>query len=370
MGGFYTMMTAGVSIAYAESFETVPENLREVAPTIVCSVPRVYEKMYARVIDSVAKSPAHKRALFWWAVRVGRRRLEASLAGRTSAWLSAEHRLARTLVLKKLEARVGGRLRFFLSGSAPLARDIAEFFNSAGIRIMEGYGLTETSPVVSVNTFENFRLGTVGKPVPGVEVRIADDGEILVRGENVMQGYFKKPQATAEALAGGWFHTGDIGHLDADGFLVITDRKKDLIATSGGKKVAPQPIEARLKQNAFVSEAVLIGDRRPFIATLLVPNFERLTAWASQAGLPHDDRARLVAAPAVRELYQKAIDRVNADLAQHERVKSFVLLADELTVEDGHLTPTLKVRRTIVEKTYRDEIEGMYQAGAAAHAVP
>jgi long-chain acyl-CoA synthetase len=369
MAGFYTMMTAGVSIAYAESFETVPANLREIAPTIVCSVPRVYEKMYARVIDSVSKSPAPKRALFWWAVRVGGKHLEASYAGHVGPWLSARYRMACSLVLKKIQARVGGRLRFFLSGSAPLAREIAEFFNSAGVRIMEGYGLTETSPVVSVNTFENFRLGTVGKPVPGVEVRIAEDGEILVRGENVMQGYFKKPKETAEALAGGWFHTGDIGHLDADGFLVITDRKKDLIATSGGKKVAPQPIEALLKQDPLVSEAILIGDRRPFIATLLVPNFERLAAWASEAGLPHDDRARLVASPAVRELYQKLLDRVNTDLAQHERIKSFLLLSDELTVEAGHLTPTLKVRRSIVEKAYRDAIEGMYQAGAAAHAV-
>jgi long-chain acyl-CoA synthetase len=324
--------------------------------------------MYARIIDSVAKSPASKRVLFWWAVRVGGKHLQASIKGRNGWWLSTRYRIARALVLKKLEARVGGRLRFFLSGSAPLAREIAEFFNNAGIRIMEGYGLTETSPVISVNTFENFRLGTVGKPVPGVEVRIAEDGEILVRGENVMQGYFKKPKETAEALAGGWFHTGDIGHLDADGFLVITDRKKDLIATSGRKKVAPQPIEARLKQDPLVSEAILVGDRRPFIATLLVPNFERLAAWATEAGLPHDDRARLVASPAVREVYQKLVDRVNADLAQHERIKSFMLLPDELTVEAGHLTPTLKVRRTIVEKAYRDAIEGMYQAGVAAHA--
>ncbi len=369
MAGFYTMMTAGVSIAYAESIETVPENLREVSPTLACSVPRVYEKMYARVLDSVAKSPAPRRALFWWAIGVGRAHLAASLAGRVSPWLAARRRLARALVFKKLEARIGGRLRFFFSGSAPLAREIAEFFNGAGIRIMEGYGLTETSPVVSLNTFENFRLGTVGKPVPGVEVRIAEDGEILVRGDNVMQGYFKKPQETAEALAGGWFHTGDVGHLDTDGFLVITDRKKDLIATAGGKKVAPQPIERLLKQNLFVAEAVLVGDRRPFIATLLVPNFERLEAWAKENGIPADDRARLVAAPAVRELYQKAIDGVNADLAQHERVKSFSLLSHDLTIDDGHLTPTLKVRRRVVEKTYSDEIDGMYQASTASHAV-
>jgi long-chain acyl-CoA synthetase len=346
----------------------VPENLREVSPTVVCSVPRVYEKMYAKVLDTVAKGSPLRRALFRWAIAVGRAHLAASLAGGASGWLSARRRVAQALVFKKLQARVGGRLRFFVSGGAPLAREIAEFFNGAGIRIMEGYGLTETSPVVALNTFEHFRLGTVGQPLPGVEVRIAEDGEVLVRGDNVMQGYFKKPEETADALAGGWFHTGDIGHLDADGYLVITDRKKDLIATAGGKKVAPQPIERVLKQNPFVAEAILLGDRRPFIVALLVPNFERLTAWAVEHGIPHDDHTRLVAAPAVRELYQKAIDGANADLAQYERIKSFALLPRELTIDDGHLTPTLKVRRRIVEKTYRNEIEGMYSAPAPTHA--
>ena len=369
MAGLYTMMTAGVSIAYAESIEALAENMREISPTVVCSVPRVYEKMYAKILDNVAKKSAPQRALFWWAIGVGRAYLNASLAGGAGTWLTAKRRVAHALVFKKLEARMGGRLRFFISGGAPLAREIAEFFNGAGIRIMEGYGLTETSPVVALNTFAHFRLGTVGKPVPGVEVRIADDGEILVRGDNVMQGYFNKPQETAEALAGGWFHTGDIGHFDTDGFLMITDRKKDLIATAGGKKVAPQPIEGKMKQNPFVLEAVLIGDRRPFVASLIVPNFERLTAWAQENGVPAHDRARLVAAPAVRELYQKIVDGVNADLAQHERIKSFALLGQELTVDDGHLTPTLKVRRRIVEKTYRDEIDAMYATGAAAHAV-
>ncbi|MCI0451937.1 MAG: long-chain fatty acid--CoA ligase [Candidatus Latescibacteria bacterium] len=368
MAGFYTMMTAGVSIAYAESIETVSDNLREVTPSIVCSVPRVYEKMYARVLDSVAKSPPLRRALFWWAIGVGKAYLYASLAGGASSLLTAKRRLAHALVFKKLEARVGGKLRFFLSGGAPLAREIAEFFNAAGVRIMEGYGLTETSPVISVNTFENFRIGTVGKPVPGVEVKIEEDGEIVVRGDNVMQGYFKKPEATAEALAGGWFHTGDIGHLDPDGFLVITDRKKDLIATAGGKKVAPQPVEGRLKQNPFIAEAVLVGDRRPFIGTLIVPNFERLVAWAREHAIAQEDPLRLVEASAVRELYQKIVDGVNADLAQYERVKGFVLLGQELTIDAGHLTPTLKVRRRIVEKTYHNEIEAMYQSGAAARA--
>ncbi len=367
MAGYYTMMTAGVSIVYAESIETVPENLRDVSPTIVCSVPRVYEKMYARVIDTVAKSSPLRRALFWWGIGVGRKYMAATLAGGAGGWLSMQHNVAHALVFKKLGARVGGKLRFFLSGGAPLGRDIAEFFNGAGIRIMEGYGLTETSPVIAVNTFENFRFGTVGKPVPGVEVKIADDGEILARGDNVMQGYFKKPEETAQALAGGWFHTGDIGHLDADGFLVITDRKKDLIATAGGKKMAPQPVEGRLKQNPFIAEAILIGDRRPYITALLVPNFERLNSWAKETGMAATDAAQLVAAPATRELFQKIVDGVNADLAQYERIKGFTLLAHDLTIDDGHLTPTLKVRRRNVENSYENEIASMYRS-ASPHA--
>ncbi len=363
MAGFYTMMTAGVVIAYAESIESVPENLKEISPTVVCSVPRVYEKMYARILDTVAKSSATRRALFWWGIGVGKKYMAAE---KVSPLLRLQHRVAHALVFKKLHDRVGGRLRFFLSGGAPLSREIAEFFNAAGVRIMEGYGLTETSPVVAVNTFENFRLGTVGKPLPGVEVKIADDGEVLVRGDNVMLGYFKKPKETEEAMAGGWFHTGDIGHLDADGFLVITDRKKDLIATAGGKKVAPQPIEARLKLNPLIAEAILVGDRRPFVATLIVPDFAKLKAWASSQGLAGDGDAALVDAPATREIYQKIIDGVNADLAQHERIKSFALLASELTIDNGHLTPTLKVRRRIVEKTYKREIDAMYSPGGAA----
>ncbi|HEU4364119.1 MAG TPA: long-chain fatty acid--CoA ligase, partial [Candidatus Krumholzibacteria bacterium] len=280
--GFFVMMSAGVTIAYAESIERVPDNLREVRPTVVCSVPRVYEKMYARILDTVAKGSPLRKRLFWWAVRAGRAAAVSSSAGGARG---LRMRVAHALVFKKLHARVGGRLRFFISGSAPLAREIAEFFWGAGIPILEGYGLTETSPVLSVNTFAHRRFGSVGRALPGVEIRIADDGEILARGDNVMQGYFRQPEQTDEALAGGWFHTGDIGHLDEDGFLFITDRKKDLIATAGGKKVAPQPLEARIKHSKYVSEAVLLGDRRPFISLLIVPNFERLDTWAREEGL-------------------------------------------------------------------------------------
>jgi long-chain acyl-CoA synthetase len=359
--GFYVMMTAGVTIAYAESIESVPQNLGEVQPTVVCSVPRVYEKMYARILDTVERGSPVKKRLFAWAVRAGRQWVGEHLSGRVAPATALRRRVANALVFRKLQARVGGRLRFFVSGSAPLAREIIEFFYAAGIPILEGYGLTETSPVLTVNSFDAFKFGTVGKPLPGVEIRIAEDGEILGRGANVMQGYLNKPDQTAEAIVDGWFHTGDIGHLDADGFLVITDRKKDLIATAGGKKVAPQPIEGKLKSSPFVSEAILVGNRRPFISLLLIPNFDRLGAWAQAAGVATADRAALLAAPAVRDLYQRIVDGVNAELAQFERVKSFELLESELSINEGDLTPTLKVRRKIVEEKFQDRIDRMYR---------
>jgi long-chain acyl-CoA synthetase len=357
--GFFVMMTAGVTIAYAESIERVPDNLGVVKPTVVCSVPRVYEKMYARTLDTVAKSAPWRRRLFAWGRNVGRAAVERSQ--RTGRIEGFQLRVARALVFKKLQQRVGGRLRFFISGGAPLSREIAEFFWAAGLPVLEGYGLTETSPVIAVNTFSHRRFGSVGRALPGVEVRIAADGEILARGDNVMQGYFRKPEATDEALAGGWFHTGDIGHVDEDGYLFITDRKKDLIATAGGKKMAPQPVENRLKHSKFIAEAVLVGNRRPYISLLIVPNFESLEHWAGETGIGTSDRASLVQSPAVREIFQKIIDVENQELSQFERIKVFSILQHELTVEDGYLTPTLKVRRKIVEEGFREQIDAMYR---------
>ncbi|HKW14074.1 MAG TPA: AMP-binding protein, partial [Candidatus Krumholzibacteria bacterium] len=254
---------------------------------------------------------------------------------------------------------------FFVSGSAPLARNIIEFFHAAGLPILEGYGLTETAPVVTVNTFQHTRLGTVGRPLQGEEVRIAADGEILVRGDNVMQGYFKKADETAAAIVDGWFHTGDIGELDKDGYLMITDRKKDLIATAGGKKMAPQPVENKLRMNAMVAEAVLVGNRRPYIALLIIPNYARLEAWAASAGVNTGDRKALLASPEVHKLYQQVVDEVNETLAQFERIKSFTLLEAELTTASGELTPTLKVRRKIVEEKFKDQIDAMYRPRGA-----
>jgi long-chain acyl-CoA synthetase len=294
--GFYTMMTAGTQIVYAESIELAVANMKDVRPTVVCFVPRIFEKFYEAVNDTVAKGSKVRRALFGWGVRVGTAAINAKLGSRRkNPFLGLQHRIALAIVFKKVHDRVGGNLRFFVSGSAPLARHIIEFFHAAGLPILEGYGLTETSPVVAVNTENSFRFGTVGRPVPGVEIRIASDGEIIVRGDNVMQGYLKKADDTAATIVDGWFHTGDIGEIDKDGFLSITDRKKDLIATAGGKKMAPQPVEGRLKHNPMIAEAVLVGNTRPYITLLIIPNFERLAAWASSDGkAPHDRAGPLV----------------------------------------------------------------------------
>ena len=365
VAGFYTMMTAGVQIAYAESIETTMANLKEIRPTVVCFVPRIYEKFYDGIHNSVASSSKLRRGLFDWGVKVGTAAVNARMTKRFSPVAKLQHKIALALVFNKIRDRVGGRMRFMISGSAPLSRHIIEFFHAAGLIVLEGYGLTETSPVVTVNTLTHVRFGTVGRPYQGVEVRIENDGEIAVRGDNVFQGYLKKPGETASVLKGGWFYTGDIGEFDKDGYLKITDRKKDLIATAGGKKVAPQPIENRMKQNPMVAEAVMVGNGKPYISMLIMPNYERLEAWASTTGLAAGDRAKLVAAPEVQKLYQGIIDEMNESLAQFERIKSFSLLDGELTTANGELTPTLKVRRKIVEEKFRDQIDAMYRPQAS-----
>jgi long-chain acyl-CoA synthetase len=333
----------------------------------MCSVPRFYEKVHVRVREKVAKDPPARQRLFAWALKVGgeyfQHRVNKTSPGPA---LRLKHALADALVFKKIRARVGGRMRLFVSGGAPLAKEVAEFFGSAGLLILEGYGLSETSPVIAVNLPDAMRPGTVGRPIPGVEVKIAPDGEILTRGPHVMKGYFRKPEATAEAIdPEGWFHTGDIGHLDPDGFLVITDRKKDLIVTSGGKKVAPQPIENRLKTNPLIAEVVIVGNRRNFPAALVVPNFEALEAWARQQGLAFSNRDELLGKPEVMARYEGIIDEMTPDLAQFEKIKKIALVPREFTLEAGELTPTLKVRRRVVEDKYKDVIDRLY-GGAAA----
>ncbi|HEX2778767.1 MAG TPA: long-chain fatty acid--CoA ligase [Gemmatimonadaceae bacterium] len=362
MVGHFTMMHTGTTIAYAESMDTVPVNLQEVRPTIVASVPRLYEKMYARVLENALSGGAIKKRIFFWARRVADRWADVRLAGgQPRGLLALQYRIAQKLVFSKLKARTGGRLRFFVSGGAPLSPEINKFFYAAGLTILEGYGLTETSPVICCNTPSEFRIGTVGRPIPGVEVSIAGDGEILTRGPHVMKGYWNKPDATREAIdGGGWFHTGDIGEL-RDGFLAITDRKKDLIVTAGGKKVAPQPIENMVKTNKYISQAVMLGDKRKFPSMLIVPNFEQLEKWAKYRNLMYNDHRQLVAMPIVKAKIEKEVFGRTASLANFEQPKKIALLDQDLTLESGEMTPTLKVRRRIVEQRYKRLIDAMYE---------
>jgi len=353
----------GETIAYAESVEKVPENMQEVRPDIMCSVPRLYEKMYARVNEKVAADPPLRQKIFRWAIGVGRQ-VFAHTVARTEpgSLLKLKFALANKLVFSKIKERTGGRLQLFISGGAPLAREIAEFFGAAGMLVCEGYGLSETSPVITCNRPGHVKPGTVGLPLEHVEVKIAQDGEILTRGPHVMKGYFKKPEATAEAIEkDGWFHTGDIGFVDPDGFLVITDRKKDIIVTSGGKNIAPQPIENRLKTNKFFTEVVMIGNKRNFAAALVVPNFEALEAWAKQRGIAAAGREELVRRPEVVGHYTGLVEQMTADLAQFEKIKKIALLAKEFTQDSGELTPTLKVKRRVVEERYKPMIDAMYE---------
>jgi len=368
MAGHYLMFHAGATIHYAESIDTVPANLIEIGPTIVTSVPRLYEKMYARVLENALAGGPIKKRIFFWAKDVGERWADYRLAGeQPPTLLGQQYALAQRLVFSKLKARTGGHLRFFVSGGAPLPADIAKFFYAAGLPILEGYGLTETSPVICVNLLEHVRIGTVGPPVHGVEVRIAPDGEILTRGRHVMKGYLNKPEATREALdAEGWFHTGDIGELDAEGCLRITDRKKDLIVTAGGKNVAPQPIEQLVKHNKYVANAVMLGDRRKFCIMLVVPNFEHLERWATYKQLAFANHRGLIRLPEVQAKMEREVAKMLTDLAAYEAPKKVLLLEHDFSIENGDLTPTLKVRRRIVEQKYQRQIDALYAEGPPA----
>jgi long-chain acyl-CoA synthetase len=358
----FVFLYHGATIAYAESVESVSENLLEVRPTIMISVPRLFEKMYARVMEMVLKMPAPKKALFFWAMAVGRRYAAKMIEKQpVSGALKLKNKIAGRLVFSKIRARTGGRVRYFICGGAPLAADIAEFFYAMGLFILPGYGLTETSPVLTGNSFEAYRFGSTGRAIPGVEITIAPDGEILARGPNVMQGYYKREAETREAMEGGWFHTGDIGTLDPDGFLFITDRKKDLIVTAGGKNVAPQPIEGVLGLNPYIASAVVVGERKRFISALIVPEFGKLEEYARTNGIPFRDRVELCRRQDVVDFMLAEVNRSTPDLASYERVKKIALLDRDFDIESGEVTPTLKVRRAIVEEKYKDLIDSLYR---------
>ena len=361
MGGQYAMLHRGATICYAESMEAMVANLWEIRPTVVIGVPRVFDKIYARVLETAMAGGAVKRRVFFWARRVGRQWVDRTLARQPiPRALAVKQRLADRLVYAKLRARTGGRIRFFISGGAPLSPEVAAFFFAARLPVLEGYGLTETSPVVTLTSLEAPRLGAVGRPVPGVEVRIADDGEVLVRGPNVMAGYYNKPEATSEVLtADGWFHTGDIGEIDLDGYLRITDRKKDLLKTAGGKYVAPQPIENLARSSKYVHNAVLIGDRRPYVLMLVVPNGAAVAAWARERGLVLQSEG-WITQPDVVAMIEREVMLTLRDLASFEMPKKILLVAEDFTLENGQLTPTLKVKRRVVERDYASMIEAAY----------
>jgi len=359
----FTGVHRGLTTAFAESIDKLRENLPEVRPHFLVSVPRVFEKVYAGVLAKAEAGSPLKKKIFRWAVGVGK---EAS--GLTQAKLpvtgalAVKYRLAHTLVFSKMHEALGGRLVFAISGGAPLSREIAEFFHAAGILILEGYGLTETCPILSANRTDAFKFGSVGQAIPGVELKIASDGEILGRGSNIAKGYFKKPEATAEVfLPDGWFATGDIGKIDPEGFLFITDRKKDLIVTAGGMNIAPQNIENLLKGDPFISQVMVHGDKRPYPVALITVNPEELTKFAKEQGILNLDPAALVKHPKVVERVSRIVEQRNTELQSYAKIKKFAILPGDFTVENGFLTPTLKVKRKVIREEYRDALEELYR---------
>jgi long-chain acyl-CoA synthetase len=357
----YALFNIGTPLAYCSNVDDLPRTMAEVHPTIIVAVPRVYEKIYNKVQYA---SHGIKHALIKWALSVGAANRETILRGETPK--SFSWKLANALVFSKVRAGLGGKARIFVSGGAPLGREIATWYADIGIRIHEGYGLTETSPVIALNNPINHRLGTVGKPLPNVEVLIAEDGELLVRGPSVFKGYWKMPEESAAVFRDGWFKTGDIASLDEEGYLSITDRKKDLIKTSGGKFIAPQPIESSLKVNQFIGEAALLGDRRRFPAVLIIPSFADLEEWARNHGVKFSSRKELIKSHQVQSLYQGIVDEMNQNLAQFEKLKRVLIVPDELSIAEGTLTPSMKLRRRNLVDRYKKEIDALY-AEAESH---
>jgi len=362
MTGHYTGFSLGSRTYYAENMDTIGDNLIEVKPTIVIAVPRVFEKINAKVVDKVSNDPAIRQKIFWWAVGVGKEAAKLLTRGKKpTGALGFKFKIADKLVFSKLKDKVGGKLRFFVSGGAPLSKEVGEFFASANIPILEGYGLTETSPVITANQEALYKFGTVGCLIDKVQVKIADDGEILCKGPNVMKGYYKNPEATAEAIdKDGWFHTGDIGMFDEDNYLKITDRKKSILVTAGGKNIAPAPLEIALTSSKYIEQALAIGDRRKFVSALLVPSFEVLEEWAKDKDIDTSDRQTFVNHHLVYELLEKEVAKTMEKFSRYEQIKKFAVLPNEWTIESGETTPKLSVKRKVVEKNYTKDIEKIY----------
>jgi long-chain acyl-CoA synthetase len=358
----YTCLRYPAPMAFAEDFTTVPQNLREIQPHFMASVPRLYEKAQDKVFAGVEEAGGVKKALFNWAVGVGRKVSAKKLANEpVTGLLAIQHNLARKLVLHKISDAMGGRLEWAISGAAPLNKAIGEFFHACGVNILEGIGMTENTSFSHVNRLDNNRFGTVGQPGPGVEARIAEDGEVLIRGGNVMRGYFKNDEATAETIdEDGWLYTGDIGEIDADGFLRITDRKKDLIVTAGGKNVAPQRIEQIMRTCPLIGQVVAIGDKRKFISALITLDPDAIQSWAVEKGLGEKGVEELAADPKVREVIEAEVMERNKQLASYESIKTFHIVPRDFTIEGGELTPTMKVKRKVVTARYQAEIDAMY----------
>jgi len=359
--GYYAPLCRGCTIAYAESILTVGDNMRETRPTVMVSVPRLYEKIYNLIQKNISQGSFAKKMIFKWCLRAGKKHFEQSKKGKVSKINAMKFRTADKLVFSKLRDRTGGRIRIFASGGAPLIKEIGEFFAFAGMTIVEAYGLTETSPVITVNPENDCRFGTVGKPLPGLKVRIAEDGEICTRGPHVMKGYFNNPEASKEAIDGeGWFHTGDIGHLDKDNYLTITDRKKNLIVTSGGKNIAPQPIENLMLTSRYIDQIMMIGDKRQFPSALIVPSFENLEDYFQLQNITFKNRKEMVNDTRTYKVLEDEVKRLSADLSNYETIKKIHLLDQEFTQKNGELTPTLKVKRRIVVKKFAKVIEKLY----------
>ena len=362
MAGYYTALSGGAQIAYAESIEKVSSNLVEIKPTVMTAVPRLFERMYSKIHKGVEASPEKKQKIFKWAVDTGSKYHKAKKmeAGVPFA-LSLKHKLADKLVFSKVKEKTGGRLRFFISGGAALARELGEFFEAVGILILEGYGLTESSPVIAVNRPYNYKFGTVGQTMPGVEVKIANDGEILAYGPNIMKGYYKNEAETNATIKDGWLHTGDIGVFDAEGFLMITDRKKSLFKTTAGKYIAPTPIENLFLGSKYIDQFIIIGDRRMFITALIVPDYEALKEYADSHRIHYDDPKELTKMKQIYEMLEKDLGEFQRKLAGYEKVRKFTILDKPFTIEGGEMTPSMKLKRKVIEERYTNLIDDMYE---------